>query len=109
MRLTLRGPVADVTLELITGWYLPETPDHIRNGERPRLAACVEFHSSVPRYEGHDPQGSTCDRWPVCYGDVGYTMADEPAALLVREGSEAVWAWLEAAYIESFPAEVGAP
>lgn len=105
MHMVLRGHVAEVILVVGTGWDHPDTPqsasirnhwDTLPNGR------FVEFHSSVPRYEGHEPQGTRCERWPVCFGDVGYSMADVPARLLVVEGSDAVWAWLENAYRENF-------
>jgi hypothetical protein len=106
MHLILRGPIAEVILALGTGWDHPETPREvsIRNHwETLPKGNFVEFHSSVPRYEGHEPQRSTCDTWSgECYGDVGYTMSDEPADLLVRKGSDAAWEWLEATYLESF-------
>lgn len=101
----LRSPIAEVGLVVNTGWDLPDTPPMLRREIGP---AFVEFHSSMPRYEGHEPQGTTCDLWPVCYGDRGYTMADEPTALLVSSGSEAVWSWLEALHRESFDALGGA-
>lgn len=106
MLMTLRSPVAEVTLTVGTGWYLPETPANVRLDDRPSGRA-VEFHSSMPQYGGHEPQGSTCDLWPVCYGNFGYTMADEPTALLVRKGSDAVWEWLESAYRDTFTQVAG--
>lgn len=101
LHMTLRNSVAEVILVVGTGWYLPQTPVTVRHDLR---AAFVEFHSATPSYEGQDPQGTSCDLWPVCYGNVGYTMADEPAALLVSSGSDAVWQWLEATHGETFAA-----
>lgn len=101
LHMALRNPVAEVILVVGTGWYLPETPLTIGRELSPR-GAFVEFHSSVPSYEGQEPQGSTCDLWPTCYGDVGYLMADEPTKLLVASGSDAVWSWLEAAHRDRF-------
>lgn len=105
LRMLLRSPVAEVGLVVNTGWELPETPAGVRITRSPS-GAYVEFHSSVPSYEGHEPQGSTCDLWPTCYGDLGYTMADEPVRLLVASGSDAVWEWLEAAHSERYSASV---
>jgi hypothetical protein len=63
---------------------------------------CVEFHSAAPQYEGHDPRSGDCPRWTPCYINTGFTMADAPTELLVREGSDAVWQWLERQYVEAF-------
>lgn len=105
MHMILRSPIAEVILGLGTGWDHPATPPAVsirNNFDRLPYGQFVEFHSSVPRYEGHEPQGTTCERWPVCYGDVGYAMAAGPAAMLVTAGSDAVWEWLENVYRESF-------
>jgi hypothetical protein len=102
LRMLLRNPVAEVILVVNTGWDLPETPSSVRSDGGPR-GAFVEFHYSVPSYEGHEPQATTCELWPACYGDVGYTMADEPARLLVVSGSDAVWEWLQAAHSDRWP------
>ena len=101
--MTVRDAVAEVTLEVGTGWDRPETPLHFRRDGGPH-PGCVSFHSSMPQYEGHEPQGSTCDLWPTCYANTGFTMADEPTRLLVCEGSDAVWAWLESQHRETFAA-----
>ncbi|OMC55353.1 hypothetical protein A5747_13235 [Mycobacterium sp. IS-836] len=107
MHMTVRGPDAEVTLVISTGWDLPTVPAHhrlARNGEYPR-GAFVEFHTARPCYEDQDrrePQpGDTCYGWPGCYVNSGYTMADEPTRLLVERGSDAVWAWLENQYAEA--------
>lgn len=104
MHLTVRGPDAEVTLVISTGWDLPTVPAYQRISRRmdyPR-GAFVELHTARPRYDGQDggkpPPDGTCKNWAACYVDTGYTMSDEPTALLVQEGSEAVWAWLETLY-----------
>lgn len=102
MQLALRGPAAEVILVVNTGWYLPETPVRVRWDTSVPRPAFVEFHSAAPMYEGQAPQGSRCELWPACYGDSGYTIADEPTALLVRKGSDAVWEWLEDTHREHF-------
>lgn len=102
LHMIVRTPVAEVILGIGTGWDLPETPANFRDRQGPR-GLFVEFHSSVPRYEGHETQGTTCELWPEgCYGDVGYSMSDIPAELLVRKGSDAVWEWLENEHREAF-------
>lgn len=104
LRMTLRGTAGEVTLIVGTGWELPVTPKSVRLAGRSDLPrpVCVEFHSPDEQYDGHEPQETTCDLWPQCYGNVNYTLADEPTALLVRSGSDAVWEWLENAYRDTF-------
>lgn len=99
--MTLRNQIAEVCLVVGTGWDLPQTPMAARIQEAPR-SAFVEMHSSIPFYEEQSPQGGQCDLWETCYGDVGYTMADQPTRLLVTEGSDAVWAWLKELHREKF-------
>lgn len=104
MHLTVRGVDAEVTLVISTGWDLPTVPAYQRltaTRDYPR-GAFVEFHTARPRYDGDEateprPDG-TCKDWPACYMDTGYSMADAPARLLVEQGSDAVWAWLENLY-----------
>lgn len=106
LHMIVRGSLGEVVLVVSTGWDLPETPQHVRSSRHddyyPR-GAYVDFHSPAPQYEGHEPQSTRCELWPDgCYGDAGYLMADEPTALLVRSGSDAVWEWLENTYREKF-------
>jgi hypothetical protein len=106
MHLTVRGPEAEVTLVVSTGWDLPTVPAHhriSREGSYPK-GAFVEMHTARPRYEEQTgslpfPDG-TCKNWSGCYMDSGYGMSDEPARLLVEKGSEATWLWLENLYAE---------
>lgn len=107
MHLTVRGPDAEVTLVVSTGWDLPTVPAYHRltaTMDYPR-GAFVELHTARPRYEGQDggearPDG-TCKDWAACYVDTGYTMSDEPTRLLVEKGSDAAWEWLENLYHET--------
>lgn len=56
----------------------------------------VDLHSPVPRWEGHEQTVEACVvTGQRCYGDVGYSLADEGVRLLPTEGEEAVWEWLE--------------
>lgn len=107
MHLTVRGADAEITLVVSTGWDLPTVPAHHRLNRDPDYprGAFVEIHTARPRYEGQDggpprPDGS-CKDWAACYVDTGYTMSDKPTRLLVQEGSNAAWAWLETLYDET--------
>lgn len=103
MHLTVRGPDAEISLVIGTGWDLPTVPD--RHTHRGPTGCFVEFHTARPQYEGQDvriPQsGDSCESWGACYVNSGYSMSDEPTLLLVEQGSDVVWAWLEALYVET--------
>lgn len=103
--MTVRGPEAEVTLRVGTGWFLPVTPGSTFNQKRYPNGYSVSFHTARPRYDGQEPrevapQGH-CKEWGQCYWDAGFPMAEEPAALLVEKGSDAVWEWLENQYNET--------
>jgi hypothetical protein len=104
MHLTVRGLDAEVTLVIGTGWDLPTVPAHHRRGDYP-VGRFVELHTALPRYDGQDrcqPRpGDSCHGWAACYVDAGYLMADEPTRLLVEQGSDAAWSWLETLYAET--------
>jgi hypothetical protein len=104
MHLTVAGVDAEVSLAVMTGWDLPTVLAHHRLKDYPR-GGYVDFHTARPRYEDQDrreprPDGR-CRDWAACYLDTGYSMADEPTALLVEKGSDAVWEWLENLYAET--------
>lgn len=115
LHMTVRGPDAEITLVIGTGWDLPTVPvqhrlsrhiDHPHGG-------FVEFHTARPRYEGQGGSApradGSCKGWAGCYLDTGYSMSDEPTRLLVEKGSDAVWSWLEDLYatVQSEMAGVG--
>jgi hypothetical protein len=103
LHITVRGATAEVTLVISTGWDLRTVPP--RAHRRYPFGAYVEFHTSLPRFEGQEPtirmelhDDATCKPWANCYLDRGYVMAEEPAEMLVEKGSDAVWTWLERQY-----------
>lgn len=111
MSFTLRSAIADLTVVVMTGWHIPETPPDKRMPvvlDRIGLprAAYVDFHSLLPAHNGQSPLDTDgdCTRWPgrACYADRGYTMADDVTDLLVRKGSDAVWTWLEKLHADTF-------
>lgn len=109
MHMTVRGPDAEVTLVIGTGWDLPTVPDF--QTHRGPTGRFVEIHTARPQYEDQDVRtpmpGDSCEHWGACYVNTDYTMSDEPTALLVEKGSEAVWAWLENLYGETQAELVG--
>ena len=104
LQMTVRGPEAEVTLRIGTGWFLPVTPKKNLGTQYP-YGYCVSFHTARPRYEGQEPgevaPEGHCKDWGQCYWDAGFLMAEGPAALLVEKGSDAVWPWLENQYQEA--------
>jgi hypothetical protein len=105
MRMHLGTENHEVVLTVNTGWYLPQTPNRFdRSSER--MGSSVGWHSrhDMPETEAFmmsDPK--KCPRgWEMCYADMAYILADEGALLLVTEGTDAVWAWLEELYNDRF-------
>lgn len=101
---TLRGPDAEVSLVIGTGWYLPVTPAVPPGRRGSPMGYFVEIHTARPRFEGQEPRtdtrrpGDSCEKWAGCYVDTGFLMSDVPTALLVEKGSDALWEWLENQY-----------
>lgn len=105
LQMTVRGPDAEITLLIGTGWFLPVTPNKDLGTTYP-AGHCVVFHTARPRYEGQPSwdkpnPAAHCKDWGRCYSDAGYLMAEEPARLLVEKGCDAVWEWLENQYNEA--------
>lgn len=99
---TLRGSECEVSLAIGTGWYLPVTPELPKGLRDSPNGYFVEFHTARPQYDDHErrePQpGDSCFGWGGCYLNTGFSMSDDPTALLVEKGSDAVWEWLEGQY-----------
>jgi hypothetical protein len=96
------------------------------------MAADLGYHSRVPMYEGQEPMGSTNYKFDIdeskeglerfqstqtatgtftpcqyldgapCYYDGSGLHAEKVLQMLVEEGGEAVWAYMEACYHEQF-------
>lgn len=109
MFLVLKGKCGVVTLAVNTGWFLPCTREWkemwverqgITSWEANGLA--VSYCSPVQLHDWQEAR-ENCD-WLgcSCYGDVGYTMADEPFEILLNEGSDAVFEWLKKYYHSTF-------
>lgn len=97
-----------VTWRLMTGWmvqsarqFLAELkpnlpPDHTLDREHKPATAGLSTHSPVPLYEGD--QSGQCDLLPggICYGDVGFLLADELLEGFLHGGDAWLWPHLEA-------------
>jgi len=105
MRLHLGTEDHEVVLSVRTNWYLPVTPPRNTGGVE-RMGSSVGWHS---RYDMPDVEAIVSEdsqacprRWARCYSDMAYILADEGALLLVTEGTDAVWLWLEELYNDRF-------
>ncbi len=109
MFMVLKGRQGAVTLLVNTGWFLPCTREWKEMWiERTGLdtwepsGLCVSYCSPVKLYDWQEAR-ENCD-WLgcACYGDTGYTMADDVFPLLLTKGSDAVFEWLKNYYHSVF-------
>lgn len=106
----LSGEQGAMIFRIYTSWMLPQTYEYWEAlGIPPRIKdrecndAGVLFHSPKPMYEGHECSRDNCTYLgKPCYQDIGYLMSREPRDLLIAEGDEAMWAWMERTYRERF-------
>jgi hypothetical protein len=106
VRWFLRGPDGAVVLVMATD-FIPgdRYPGHglspsglNENWARYPGGFGLQYHSRVPRYEGHDAEDG-CDLiGGPCYCDMWLSGADEPVKQFVSEGEQVIWGALEAAY-----------
>lgn len=103
----LKGAHGAVHFSLSTGWNLPHVQkEQIERGAFEPLAfpsgISVGVHTPGPQHEGQEIHTQECpylDGKP-CYCSLGFLESDRVAGLLIREGDEAVWKWLESRYLE---------
>lgn len=98
----VRGPLGAIAFEIMTGWFPREIDDTTLPCAVTRgRGVQIGFHSAEPRTEARGPQ--PCDLLGAqCYHDSSYLAADEPFDILCREGLDALWAYLERLYHETF-------
>ena len=92
-----------------TDWYLPETiAEYKRIGNKNKTPPCnlrgendcgvsgwdVGYHSPIPMYEGQEKRSCNILEGE-CFYDGSSLRADENKEILIREGSEGVWKFLE--------------
>jgi hypothetical protein len=97
-----------MTWDVHTGWDLPDeaflaaAPDceHPRHrtgpppdpGKRAVMGGAVDWHSPVPRFDGHELAQETCAiTGAPCYLDSGFSLGSDLFDLLRTAGDEAVW------------------
>lgn len=107
MFIVLKGDAGAVTLLVNTAWFLPCTNEWKEvciaraggdTGGWEPFGMCVSYCSPIKLHDWQEGR-ENCD-WLgcTCYGDTGYTMADEPFGLLLTKGSDAVFEWLKNYY-----------
>lgn len=116
LRFVLGNEFGYVQFVLYTNWYLPETIEEMRRDGNKTLVldkypftyfqapmpADLGYHSPKPMYEGQT--ALDCDLLPggKCYYDGSGLQANKVFEILVREGSEGVWKFLEKKHAELF-------
>lgn len=106
MYMVLKGALGAVIFSMSTGWFLPHVHDELvaKGSEIKPRGMAVAYCSPKPMSESQADYGKeNCD-WLgcTCYGDVSYLISDEVLNILITEGSEQVWKWLENYYNETF-------
>lgn len=82
-----------ITVQIYTGWYL--------NGPQGKvLPAFVQYHDTVPHYEGQECREKCDVTGGICYSDGSGLLADEFFECLKREGSKGVFKKMEQQYVE---------
>ena len=104
----LRGEAGAVQFIIFTNWHLPHVHAewNARGCREPRfcgykpMPADIGYHSKMPRYEGQTMLTSECEftGGGPCYYDGSGLNAEEGFKILVAEGHEAVWKWMENYY-----------
>ena len=103
------GKHGAVQFRMFTGWFLPQNKtaaDGI-SGHYP-FPTDLGYHSLVPRHDGQEPMKERdgtiqkCE-WvggKPCYYDGSALAADDVFKVLLKDGSDGVWALLEDRYHE---------
>ena len=108
----LKGILGAVAFDIGTNWYLPHVADEIRSKDRfydnkssfEPTAYSIGYHSPKPMYEDQSMSAVECEYLDgkSCYFGDNILYADVPFKILISEGSEAMWAWMENYYKERF-------
>lgn len=106
IKFLVRGEKGAIQFYLYAGWYPHLLND--RNGD-PRglwkpMPIDLGYHAYEKQYEGQSVVSANCpylDGKP-CYYDGSSLQADEPFKILVVEGEEALWQFLENEYRRRF-------
>lgn len=105
LRMLLRGPEGVAQFVLFTNWHVPvvqaelatQPSDHVLCQPMP---ADIGFHALRPQYAGQDQRECEYTATGFCYYDGSSLRAQAVYELLVTEGSEAVWMYLDTYYTQ---------
>ena len=125
VRLVLRGPLGAIVGAINTGWVArPLVGAFIRGqAQNRRHEPGVDLHLQDSYPTGHTVSSHSLvqreDWWMgphkcdvldgECYGDAGYAMSDDLLEVLVTEGSEGAWKYLESVYADWFKTQDTSP
>lgn len=105
MRWILKGPKGAIQFVVLTDWNLPHVAKELASKgyvSQP-MPTDIGYHSPHPMYEGQAPMDGKCDvLGGTCYYDGSSLRADEPFRLLLEQGHEAVWRYMEGDYRARF-------
>ena len=104
----LTGEKGTIQFVIYTNWQLPHVQaEHDAKHDdhflcKP-LPADIGYHSPVPQYEGQTKMDGPCEFVDGdCYYDGSSLSAEKGYGILVAEGGDAVWDWMEGWYKETF-------
>ena len=108
----LKGELGAVAFDIGTNWYLPHVAEELRGKEHlysgksffEPTPYSIGYHSPKPMYEDHSMSAVECEYLDgkSCYFGDNVTYSEVPFKILISEGSEAMWAWMENYYKERF-------
>lgn len=119
MRFYVIGPKGAIQFVLYTGWYCHtiektsfddwsdwrELMVRVQPHDVP-MPADLGYHSPTPRYEGQSLMQDNCSvLGGPCYYDGSGLNASKPFSILIHEGSDRLWEFLEGYYKETFEQE----
>lgn len=122
MRWYVRGPEGAVQFVVYTNWHLPHVQERLdaRDGSKfPHvlchpLPADIGYHARTAQYDGQTPitPDEPCPLIGVpCYYDGSGLHAEKVFRILIEQGGDALWAYLDNYYNETFglpdPARAG--
>ena len=111
IRFVLKGDKGAVQFVIYTNWQLPHVQKELaRKATKDNLflylpmPADVGWHSPVPIYQDQEPISEECEYLDgkPCYYDGSTFHAEKVFDILVAEGDEAVWKYLEDYYNQVF-------
>ena len=114
LRMVVKGELGAVQFVVFTNWMLPHIYKEWETRSNPAeawmykpMAADAGYHSPKPTHTGQPKPTNSCEYLDgkPCYYDGSGLHAEKVFDILVSEGSNAVWEYLEQYYNEVFKPE----